>query len=152
MASTFTTRTRTLGSLARAIRAASRPGSPSLMTRLAALPRLLRAVGSGDYKGATPTQLLGLLAAGLYVVSPVDLVPEAVLPVLGIADDTLVLAWLAAAVVNATEDFLRWEASPAQQAGARDSGGAQHGTYGGASTGQHRAGAHSQDTIVGEVI
>jgi uncharacterized membrane protein YkvA (DUF1232 family) len=50
-----------------------------------------------------------LLAGVLYVVSPVDLVPELLLPVLGLGDDALVIGWIAASVINETESFLGWE-------------------------------------------
>jgi uncharacterized membrane protein YkvA (DUF1232 family) len=50
-----------------------------------------------------------LIAAVLYVVSPVDLVPELFLPFLGLGDDALVIGWIAASVINETESFLSWE-------------------------------------------
>ena len=51
-----------------------------------------------------------LAGAAAYVVSPVDLLPEAVLSVVGLADDAVVLAWFATALVQDTDDFLAWEA------------------------------------------
>jgi uncharacterized membrane protein YkvA (DUF1232 family) len=95
--------------LATALRTAVRPGSPGLGQRLASVPRLFRATFSGEYAGTTRGRLLLVLAALGYVVSPVDFVPEAFLSVFGLADDALVLSWLAAAVVNETEAFLAWE-------------------------------------------
>ena len=50
-----------------------------------------------------------MLAAAGYLVSPLDLIPEAVLPVIGLADDALVLSWLATQLVEETEAFLAWE-------------------------------------------
>jgi uncharacterized membrane protein YkvA (DUF1232 family) len=49
--------------------------------------------------------------ATVYVVSPIDLVPEAFLLVLGLADDALMVTWLAGALLAETERFLAWEAS-----------------------------------------
>ena len=46
----------------------------------------------------------------LYVVSPVDFMPEILLGVLGLGDDALVAAWVAGAVLGETDAFLRWEA------------------------------------------
>ena len=43
------------------------------------------------------------------VVSPFAVVPEAFLSVFGLADDAVVASWIAAALVNETENFLRWE-------------------------------------------
>ena len=62
---------------------------------------------------------MGLAAA--YVVSPADLVPEVFFGLFGVADDAVVVTWLAAAVVAATEDFLAWESgqTPAATAAGR---------------------------------
>ena len=55
---------------------------------------------------------LALLALGLaYLISPVDLVPEAVIPLLGLVDDGVVALWLAGAFLAETDNYLRWERS-----------------------------------------
>lgn len=100
-----------LGAVARAVRLATRPGGPSLGERASALPRLVRAVGSGEYTGTSISRLV-LVAAGIaYVVSPVDLMPEGLLGVLGLADDAMVLGWVTTTLVEETEKFLSWEQS-----------------------------------------
>ena len=43
------------------------------------------------------------------MVSPVDLIPELILPLIGLADDTLVVAWIAGALLAESETFLAWE-------------------------------------------
>lgn len=96
-------------SLMTAVRSLTRPGSPSLGVRAGAVPRLVRAVSSGQYRGMSMARL-GLLAVALaYIISPVDLLPEGLLAVFGLADDAMVLTWLAAALVTETESFLAWE-------------------------------------------
>ena len=35
--------------------------------------------------------------------------PEAILPLVGLGDDAVVIAWIATALVNQTEGFLAWE-------------------------------------------
>lgn len=92
-----------------AVRIATRPGSPTIGTRLAAVPRLVRATMSGQYTGTTLLRLAALGGAVAYLVSPIDLVPEGFLLVLGLADDAVVLSWFAATLVNETESFLAWE-------------------------------------------
>jgi len=100
-----------VATVARALRVATRPGGPSLGDRAASLPRLVRAVTSGDYTGASVGRL-ALVAAGIaYVVSPVDLMPEGLLGVLGLADDAMVLGWVTTTLVEETEKFLSWEQS-----------------------------------------
>ena len=76
---------------------------------MTSLPRLVRATIRGEYVGTTRGRLLLLVVALLYVVSPVDLVPELFLPFLGLGDDALVISWIAASVINETESFLSWE-------------------------------------------
>ncbi len=98
-----------LRSFATALRTAARPGSAGLGTRLAALPRLVRATLRGEYTGTARSTLFMMAAGVAYVVSPFDLVPEAFLALVGLGDDAVVLAWLASAVVNETETFLAWE-------------------------------------------
>jgi hypothetical protein len=43
------------------------------------------------------------------VLSPVDLVPEGFLLALGLADDVVVVGWLAGSVLDATDRFVAWE-------------------------------------------
>ena len=50
-----------------------------------------------------------MAAATAYVISPIDLIPEAFLLVLGLADDAVMIAWLAGTVLSETERFLEWE-------------------------------------------
>ncbi|SCE72818.1 YkvA family protein [Micromonospora mirobrigensis] len=93
--------------LARAVAAGAR-GGPSLGTRLAALPRMIRATASGEYDGGLRLALMA--AATAYVVSPLDVVPELFLTVLGLVDDAVMVTWLAGSVLSETERFLEWEA------------------------------------------
>lgn len=97
-----------LFSLAGAVRAAARPGAPSLADRARAVPRMISAAASGRFGGMRGRLALMALAAA-YVVSPLDLVPEGLLGAFGLVDDTVVVAWLATALIGATDEFLRWE-------------------------------------------
>jgi uncharacterized membrane protein YkvA (DUF1232 family) len=102
-------RATTLAALVRALRNASRPGGPGLAELFRAAPRWISATLSGEYPG-TSRGRLGALAAGLlYVLSPIDLLPEAVLPLIGLADDAFVVAWLAGQLLGETDAFVRWE-------------------------------------------
>lgn len=92
--------------LAKALTSGAR-GGPSISKRLAALPRMLKATAKGEYDGGLRIALMA--AATAYVVSPIDLVPEAFLWVLGLADDAVMITWLAGTVLSETERFLEWE-------------------------------------------
>jgi uncharacterized membrane protein YkvA (DUF1232 family) len=48
------------------------------------------------------------VAAAIYIVSPIDLVPEALLTIPGLADDAVVAGWLIAAVLGATGAYAGW--------------------------------------------
>jgi uncharacterized membrane protein YkvA (DUF1232 family) len=117
-----------VGAVVKAVRLAVRPGGPSLGERAGAVPRLVRATAKGDYRGTSPRRLLLMMAAAGYIVSPVDLLPEGVLGIFGLADDAMVLSWLATRLVEETEKFLEWEraqgAAPAASAWA--AGGAPY--------------------------
>ncbi|MER7458294.1 YkvA family protein [Micromonospora sp. NPDC126480] len=92
--------------LARALAVGVR-GGPSLGKRLAALPRMIRATGRGEYDGGLRLALM--TAATAYIVSPVDLLPEIPLAIFGLADDAVMVTWLAGSVLAETERFLEWE-------------------------------------------
>jgi hypothetical protein len=70
---------------------------------------MVRATFSGEYVGVSKARLMLMLAAAGYLVSPLDFIPEAVVPIIGLADDALVLSWLATRLVEETEAFLSWE-------------------------------------------
>jgi uncharacterized membrane protein YkvA (DUF1232 family) len=91
------------------VRASMRPGGPSVMERVHAVPRLVRATLDGTYAGTTLARL-GLVAAAVaYVASPIDLLPEAFLPVVGAADDAVVIGWAIKAFIEETDRFVAWE-------------------------------------------
>jgi uncharacterized membrane protein YkvA (DUF1232 family) len=103
-------RIKLIATVASVVRASTRPGAPSLTSRVQAVPRLVRATVSGRYVGTTRGRLALLAGAVAYIVSPVDLVPEAVLPVLGTVDDAVVISWAIKTLVEETDRFLAWEA------------------------------------------
>ncbi len=92
--------------LARALMSGAR-GGPSISTRLAALPRMIKASTRGDYDGGLRVAMMA--AATAYVISPIDVIPEAFFWVFGLADDAVMITWLAGSVLAETERFLEWE-------------------------------------------
>lgn len=113
------TRVAALRALWNAVRGQRRPGSPSVPTLLRALPRMARDTVNGRYDGLQRSRLALMALAVLYVVSPVDVLPEAALLLAGLADDALVTAWLAGAVLAETEAYLAWEQSAEAGSGPR---------------------------------
>lgn len=115
--------------------ALTRAGATSghgLGEQLRAVPRMLRAALTGRYPGLDRRRLAVMALAAVYVVSPVDLVPGAVFLLLGVADDALVVTWLAGALLSEVDAFLDWEAARAGPAG--------------------RTAADQPDVVVGEVV
>ncbi|HEX8628886.1 MAG TPA: DUF1232 domain-containing protein [Catenuloplanes sp.] len=99
-------RTAAFTALGRALTAGAR-GGPSLGRRMAALPRMIRASTRGEYDGGLRVAMMA--AATVYVVSPVDVVPEVFLLWFGLVDDALMITWLAGTILSETERFLEWE-------------------------------------------
>jgi len=98
-----------LRALVQALRGAGTGGSPGIGERLAAVPRMLSMGLSGRYPHLARGRLVLAGLGLLYVLSPIDVVPEALLWVVGLGDDALVAAWIAGAVLGEAEVFLSWE-------------------------------------------
>ena len=110
-------RTAAFTALFRALTAGAR-GGPSLGKRLGAIPRMVRATTRGEYDGGL--RLAMMTAAAAYVVSPIDAVPEALLLVFGLADDALMITWLAGSMLDETARFLEWESQREDGRDGRD--------------------------------
>jgi len=94
---------------AAAAAAAMSDGPTGFMARVGSIPRMVRDVLRGDFDGLSRGRLVMMLLAVLYIVSPVDLLPEAILTIPGLADDAAVAAWLIASVLGATSAYRMWE-------------------------------------------
>ncbi len=105
------TTTRRRAAFATAAAAATADGPMGFAARVASIPRLVRDVLRGRWDGLSRRRLLLMLLALVYIVSPVDLLPEALLTLPGLADDAVIAGWLVAAVFGATTAYRAWEAS-----------------------------------------
>lgn len=74
------------------------------------LVRLLKAWKSGSYRGLSMRTIVSLAAALLYVVSPIDLMPDFI-PGIGLIDDAAVLALLLHSIAQDLAAFRVWEQS-----------------------------------------
>ena len=68
----------------------------------------MRDVLLGRYDGMSRGKLLLMAAAAVYIVSPIDLLPEALLTLPGLADDAVVAGWLLASVLGGTSAYAAW--------------------------------------------
>lgn len=71
--------------------------------------RMVRMWKRGTYPTRSIDIILPLLGI-LYVISPIDLVPEVAVPVLGVLDDLAVLSLTIPKLIKEVDKFLLWEA------------------------------------------
>lgn len=76
--------------------------------RFFVLGRLIRAYALGEYREIPWKTILLIVAAVIYFVNPLDLVPD-IIPLTGLTDDFAVLLWVYNTVSNEIEKFLDWE-------------------------------------------
>lgn len=79
-----------------------------LLKDLQLLVRLLKASISGAYTGLSVYKLVTIVAAILYLINPLDVIPDFI-PVVGYADDAAVIAWVLNSIAEELKDFKMWE-------------------------------------------
>ena len=94
--------------LAATASAAAADGPLGFVEQIKSIPSLALDVLFGRYHGMTRGRLLLMVAAAFYIVSPVDLLPEILLTVPGLADDAVVAGWLVASLFRATTAYDAW--------------------------------------------
>jgi uncharacterized membrane protein YkvA (DUF1232 family) len=95
----------------RAVAKAERIGKLSqTLTEVFTLGRLARAWARGDYRAVSRGTIVMVLGALIYFLSPIDAILDGI-PVLGLIDDAMVLAWVVSEVRAELSDFRSWEAS-----------------------------------------
>ncbi len=72
--------------------------------------RLIRAFHQGEYRDISLSNLLTIIAAIIYFVSPFDLIPDSV-PILGHIDDAFVVRLALESVRADLDAFMAWETS-----------------------------------------
>jgi uncharacterized membrane protein YkvA (DUF1232 family) len=71
--------------------------------------RMIKMWRKGSYPIKSMDIILPLLGL-LYVISPIDLVPEVAVPVIGVLDDLAVLSLVIPKLIREVDKFLLWEA------------------------------------------
>ncbi|MDQ2656626.1 MAG: DUF1232 domain-containing protein [Bacteroidota bacterium] len=80
----------------------------SVKEKFFVLGRLIKAYALGQYRDVPWKTILLIVAAVIYFVNPLDLVPD-IVPLTGLTDDFAVLLWVYNSVSNEIEKFLAWE-------------------------------------------
>jgi uncharacterized membrane protein YkvA (DUF1232 family) len=78
--------------------------------KLSVFSRLASAYVSGNYRDISWKSLVVVLAAIIYFLNPIDLIPDFI-PALGLTDDFSVLLWVYSTIGIEVDKFLTWERS-----------------------------------------
>jgi len=80
----------------------------SVADRFFVLGRLIKAYALGEYRAVPWKTILLIVAAVIYFVNPLDMVPDLV-PITGLTDDFAILVWVYNTVSDEIDKFLLWE-------------------------------------------
>lgn len=79
-----------------------------LQNQYSTMLRLLRAWYAREYTDLSPQAVVGLVASAIYVVNPIDLIPDFI-PIIGRLDDKIVLGYFVRKFNNEIQKFMAWE-------------------------------------------
>jgi uncharacterized membrane protein YkvA (DUF1232 family) len=82
----------------------------TIKEKFSILGRLSKAYVLGHYREVPWKSMLVVVAAIIYFVSPIDLIPDFI-PVTGLSDDFAVLLWVYNTLNGEIDKFLSWEKS-----------------------------------------
>ena len=84
------------------------PGVGEKLADVPALISMLRAYMNKTYREVPAGTVLSIIATLLYVLSPLDIVPDGI-PVLGIADDILLVDYVMDKIHDDVEKYRKWK-------------------------------------------
>ncbi len=82
----------------------------SIWDDLNSLVRLLKAWRTGDYQNVSRKSLLLTVGAFLYLINPLDIIPDFT-PVLGLMDDVTIIGFVINSIRGEISKFQEWESS-----------------------------------------
>jgi uncharacterized membrane protein YkvA (DUF1232 family) len=82
--------------------------SAAVKQKFFTLGRLVKAYALGHYRIVPWKAMLSVVAALIYFISPIDLIPDFI-PVTGLTDDVGVLLWVYNSLSKEVNEFLSWE-------------------------------------------
>jgi len=80
----------------------------SLLDRVKIMLRMMRAYIRGDYRDIKASNLLLIVAAIVYFVMPLDLMPDFI-PVTGLLDDFSIIIWVYNTIQQEIDEYKLWE-------------------------------------------
>lgn len=87
---------------------AKRSFTPEIFKYLMAMIRLITAFAERRYRQVDVASLITILAAVIYFVSPIDLIPDFI-PGAGLIDDAAVLSFVLGKLRKELDAFIQWE-------------------------------------------
>jgi uncharacterized membrane protein YkvA (DUF1232 family) len=76
--------------------------------KLFVLGRLIKAYATGEYREIPWKTMLLIVAAVIYFINPLDLLPD-LIPVAGLTDDFGILIWVYTSLQTEIDKFILWE-------------------------------------------
>ncbi len=70
--------------------------------------RMVKAYAKGDYRDIQWQNMVLIVAALLYFITPVDLIPDFI-PITGLVDDFAVMVWVYNRIQQEVDKFILWE-------------------------------------------
>ncbi|MEQ8244148.1 YkvA family protein [Fulvivirga sp.] len=78
--------------------------------RIRVLIRMVKAYKRGEYRNIKLQNILLIVAALVYFVTPLDLIPDFI-PITGLVDDFTVIVWVYNKVQQEIDKFMEWESA-----------------------------------------
>ncbi len=78
--------------------------------KLSIFSRMAGAYATGKYRSVPWKTVMTVLAAIIYFLNPIDLIPDFI-PMMGLTDDFGVLVWVYNSITTEIDKFLAWEKS-----------------------------------------
>ncbi|MEQ9165228.1 MAG: YkvA family protein [Fulvivirga sp.] len=84
--------------------------SSKFVDRVRVLIRMVKAYKRGEYRNIKLQNILLIVAALVYFVTPLDLIPDFI-PITGLVDDFTVVVWVYNKVQQEIDKFIEWESA-----------------------------------------
>ncbi len=81
-----------------------------MIYQLKVLIRMIRSYSNGSYRTLPWKSIVVMVAAVIYFVTPIDLIPDFI-PIAGFVDDLGVLVWVFSSFGEEIDQYLEWENS-----------------------------------------
>lgn len=92
----------------------------TLLLNAAVFPLLLWDCIRGSYDRFPTASVIMIIFSIIYLFSPIDIIPEVLIPVVGYIDDLLLLNWLANTMSKEIKPYFHWKCSTIEMSEKRE--------------------------------